>query len=57
MVGIHLLEYWSMCEGDRIAGGIGVQDGRQTCFFTSVDPMATSMLIPRCEPIEPRKIP
>ena len=36
-------DYLSISEGSLIAGGIGFREGRQTYFFTSVDPMATSM--------------
>ena len=35
---------WSNVEGDLIAGGIGVQHGRQNSFFTAVDPMNISIL-------------
>ena len=50
-------DYRSLSEGGLIAGGIGVRQGRQTCFFTAVDPMNVSMLTPRDEPNESRKIP
>ena len=41
-------------DGGLIAGGIGVRQGRQTCF-TAVDPMEVSMLTLRYEPNEPRQ--
>ena len=37
-----------MCDGGLMAGGRGIKrEGRQTCFFTAVDPMVATMLIPR----------
>ena len=50
-------DYRSICEGGLIAGGNGGREGRQTGFFTVVDPMPIAMLPPRYEPNEPRTIP
>ena len=49
-------DYTSICEGGLTAGGSGVRTGRQTCFFTAVDPMEISVLTPRYELNGPRKI-
>ena len=41
-------DYLSVCER-LISGGIGIEHGRQTCFFTAVDPMNSPMLTARVE--------
>ena len=37
MLDQHLFDYKSESEGGRVAGGIGVRQERQTCFFSAVD--------------------
>ena len=46
---------WSISEGGFITVGIGVREGRQTCFFVAVDPTEVSMTTLQYEPNEPRK--
>ena len=50
-------DYRCISEEGLVAGGIGVRQGRQICFFTAVDYMNVSLLTLRHEPSEPRKIP
>ena len=49
--------YRSISEGGLVAGGIGIQQRRPTCFFTGVDPMNILMLTPRVEQGKPRMLP
>ena len=52
------LDYWSTGDKELIAEGLGFRgDKGQTCFFTAVDPMSTSMLTPRYELHETRQFP
>ena len=48
--------YRSICDLGLFAGGLGFRKGRQTCFFTTVDPTVATMLTSRFEENEPRTI-
>ena len=44
----------SISEEDLVAGGVGVRQGQQTCFCTTVDTMNIPVLAPRVEANQPR---
>ena len=50
-------EYRSISEGRLIARAIATQSGRQTCSFTAVDTLRTSILTLRVHEGKPRALP
>ena len=55
----HLGSSWdlnSLCGAGLIIGGRNAKTGRQTYFFTAVDPMDPTMITPRVEEGQPRML-
>ena len=55
----HLGSSWdlsSLCSAGLITGGRNAKNGRQTYFFTAVDPMDPTMITPRVEEGQPRML-
>ena len=50
------LDFRSFSEGGLVAGGLGTQQGRQTCFLTVVDPVSIPILTPRVEEGKPKML-